>query len=92
VELRAEEYKAEIRAAESLHGKLENKEADVKELKLALRSKGEELSEMQVRRDKAEKKLLDATRDADMVREKLQRKVDDLQVDHYIIYVDECNN
>ena len=49
-------------------------------MKLALRSRGDELSEMQVRRDKAEKRLSDATRDGDLAREKLQRKVDDLQV------------
>lgn len=59
--------------------KLEEKDHDIKELKLVLRSKGDELSEMQVRKDKAEKKLLDASRDSDLMREKLQRKVDDLQ-------------
>ena len=34
---------------------------------------------MQVRKDKAEKKLLDATRDSELMREKLQRKLDDMQ-------------
>ena len=33
---------------------------------------------MQVRKDKAEKKLVDATRDAELMREKMQRKMDDL--------------
>ena len=32
---------------------------------------------MQIRKDKAEKKLLDSTRDSELVREKLQRKLDD---------------
>ncbi len=80
VVLRAEAYKAEVREAEGLKHKLEKKDSDMKELRLALRAKGEELSEMQVRRDKAEKRLVDASRDADLVREKMQRKVDDLQV------------
>lgn len=60
--------------------KLEQKDADIKDMKLLLRSKGEELSEMQVRKDKADKKLLDASKDSELMREKLQRKVDDLQV------------
>ena len=60
--------------------KLEKKDTDIKEMKILLRTKGEEMSEMQIRKDKAEKKLLDATRDTEMMREKLQRKVDDLQV------------
>ncbi len=77
---RAEAYKAEIREAAGLKIKIEKKDSDIKELKLALRARGEELSEMQVRKDKAEKRLLDATREADMAREKLQRKVDDLNV------------
>ena len=32
---------------------------------------------LQIRKDKAEKKLLDSTRDSELVREKLQRKLDD---------------
>lgn len=80
VALRAESYKAELKEAEGRKIKLENKDLDIKEMKLTLRAKSEELSEMQVRKDKAEKKLLDATRDADLMREKLQRKVDDLNL------------
>merc|ERR550532_2662753 len=48
-------------------------------MKRTLKDKSEELLEMQVRKDKAEKRLTDATRDAEMVREKLQRKLDDTQ-------------
>ena len=79
-QIRAEAYKAEIREAEGMRVKIQNKDMDIKDLKLAVRAKAEELSEMQVRKDKAEKRLLDATRDSDMIREKLQRKIDDLQV------------
>ena len=80
VEIRAETYKSEIREAESIKYKLENKEHDIKDLRRALKEKNEELSEMNVRKDKAEKRLQDATRDADVMREKLQRKLDDTQV------------
>ncbi|TRY77114.1 hypothetical protein TCAL_00046, partial [Tigriopus californicus] len=80
VVLRANAYKAELKEAESLKAKLENKDLDIKELKLTLRAKSEEISEMQVRKDKAEKKLLDTSRDSELMREKMQRKVDDLQV------------
>ena len=42
-----------------------------------MKLKNEELSEMMVRRDLAEKKLFTATKDADATIDKLQRKVDD---------------
>ena len=35
------------------------------------------MSEMQVRKDKAEKRLSDASRESELMREKLQRKLDD---------------
>ncbi len=37
------------------------------------------MSEMQVRKDKAEKRLNDANKEADLMREKLQRKLEDSQ-------------
>jgi dynactin 1 len=122
VVLRAGEYKAEIKEAEGMKNKLDGKDGDMKELKMAVRGKVDELSEMQVsliriscilfaqsvtavntsheimrerkfesdnipvlhcafsfkvRKDKAEKKLLDSSRDSELVREKLQRKLDD---------------
>ena len=79
VELRAETYKSEIKEAESIKYKLENKEHDIKDLRRVLKEKSEELSEMQVRKGKAEKRLQDANRDAEVMREKLQRKLDDTQ-------------
>ena len=47
--LRAEAVRAEVKEAEAIKFKLEQKEGDIKELKLLLRNKGEELSEMKVR-------------------------------------------
>jgi hypothetical protein len=40
---------------------------DIRDLKKAIKAKSDELSEMQIRKDKAEKRLTDATRDADLV-------------------------
>ena len=79
VTVRAETYKQEIKEAESMKYRLESKEDGLKEMKRSFKEKAEELSEMQVRKDKAEKRLADATRDAEMVREKLHRKLDDTQ-------------
>ena len=59
--------------------KLENKDLDIKELKKMIKNKTDEMSETQVRKDKAEKRLQDANREAELMREKLQRKLDDAQ-------------
>merc|ERR1712045_269498 len=77
--LRADIFKNEIREAESMKYKLENKDLDIKEVKKVLKNKTEEMPEMQVRKDKAEKRLQDANREAELMREKLQRKLDDAQ-------------
>ena len=42
-------------------------ELDIRDLKKAMKAKSDELSEMQIRKDKAEKRLNDATRDGEMV-------------------------
>ena len=42
-------------------------ELDIRELKKAVKAKSDELSEMQIRKDKAEKRLTDAVRDGDLV-------------------------
>ena len=53
----------------------------LQELKKLLKTKQEELSEMQVRKDMVEKKLSDSSKDSDLMIEKLQRKLDDAQRD-----------
>lgn len=77
VYLRSEIFKNEIKEAEMMKYKLENKDLDIKEMKKTLKMKSDEMSELQVRKDKAEKKLADANREAELMREKLQRKLDD---------------
>lgn len=74
---RAQNIKAELKDSEHIKYKLESKDQDLRDLRLLMKQKNEELSEMVVRRDLAEKKLVTATKDADATIEKLQRKVDD---------------
>lgn len=77
--IRCQVFKDEIKEAEMMKYKLENKDLDIKELKKTLKMKSEEMSELQVRKDKAEKRLSDATKEAELMREKMQRKLDDAQ-------------
>jgi dynactin 1 len=52
VVLMAETFKMEIKEAEAMKYKLENKDLDVKELKKVVKLKTDEMSEMQVRHKK----------------------------------------
>ncbi|KAG6460713.1 hypothetical protein O3G_MSEX012154 [Manduca sexta] len=69
--------KKQLEETKTLTIKLENKEADIKELRKALKAKQEELSEMQIRRELGERKLSAAARDHELRAEQLQRKLDD---------------
>ncbi|XP_037299092.1 dynactin subunit 1 isoform X2 [Manduca sexta] len=77
VVLRAQLVKKQLEETKTLTIKLENKEADIKELRKALKAKQEELSEMQIRRELGERKLSAAARDHELRAEQLQRKLDD---------------
>ncbi|XP_061401594.1 dynactin subunit 1 [Musca vetustissima] len=55
--LRAQMIKKQLEQKNVLAATLENREADIKQLKLAAKMKQNELSEMQIRKDLAEKKL-----------------------------------
>ncbi|XP_037933138.1 dynactin subunit 1 [Teleopsis dalmanni] len=55
--LRAQVIKKQLEQKNVLAATLENREADIKQLKLAAKLKQNELSEMQIRKDLAEKKL-----------------------------------
>ncbi|XP_045530164.1 dynactin subunit 1 isoform X12 [Pieris brassicae] len=76
--LRAQHVKKQLEETKTLTIRLENKEADIKELKKILKTKQEEISEMQIRRDFAEKKLSTAARDAELKAQELQRKLEDV--------------
>ncbi|XP_049883167.1 dynactin subunit 1 isoform X4 [Pectinophora gossypiella] len=77
VVVRAQLVKKQLEETKSLTIKLENKEADIKELRKALKAKQEELSEMQIRRELGERKLTSAARDAELRAEQLQRRLED---------------
>ncbi|XP_048366143.1 dynactin subunit 1 isoform X2 [Sphaerodactylus townsendi] len=79
VELRAAALRAEITDAEGLGLKLEDRETSIKELKKALKIKGEELSEANVRLSLLEKKLDSASKDADDRVEKIQTRLNETQ-------------
>lgn len=62
-----------------LTNKLEGKEVDIKELRKVLKTKQEELSEMTIRKELAEKKLGNVNKDYELSIEKLQRKLEEAQ-------------
>ena len=55
-----------------MKARLKNREEEIKELKMGLKMKAEELSEANVRREMAEKKMSGSAKDADLTIEKLQ--------------------
>ncbi|CAH2062374.1 unnamed protein product, partial [Iphiclides podalirius] len=77
VVLRAQLVKKQLEETKTLTIKLENKEADIKELKKALKAKHEELSEMQIRRELGERKLSSAAHASELRAQQLQRRLDD---------------
>uniref|UniRef100_A0AAQ4PP88 Dynactin subunit 1 n=1 Tax=Gasterosteus aculeatus aculeatus TaxID=481459 RepID=A0AAQ4PP88_GASAC len=79
VDMRAAALRAEITDAEGVGLKLEDRETVIKELKKALKIKGEELSEASVRLSLLEKKLDSSSKDADERVEKIQTRLDEAQ-------------
>ncbi|KAJ8703758.1 hypothetical protein PYW07_013052 [Mythimna separata] len=77
VVIRAQLVKKQLEETKSLTIKLENKEADIRELRKALKAKQEELSEMTIRRELGERKLSTAARDAELRAEQLTRRLED---------------
>ncbi|GFY59921.1 dynactin subunit 1 [Trichonephila inaurata madagascariensis] len=78
--LRAQAIKEEARDLENLKFKLEAREGDILELKKALKIKSDELSEMHVRKEMAEKKLEIATKDGDERVDRIQRQLDEAKM------------
>ncbi|XP_017784402.1 PREDICTED: dynactin subunit 1 isoform X2 [Nicrophorus vespilloides] len=77
VMVRAQTVKKELEQTKTLTSKLENKESDIKELKKTIKEKQEQLSEMTIRKELAEKKLGNVNKDYELTIEKLQRKLDE---------------
>ncbi|RWS10602.1 dynactin subunit 1-like isoform X2 [Dinothrombium tinctorium] len=77
LEVRAQYIKAQTGQLNEIKIKLDAKEAEVSDLKRALKLKIEECSEMQIRRDIAEKKLQTAMKEAEEKLTKLQNEFDE---------------
>src|SRR5699024_3919176 len=70
---RAHKWRAQSDQIGEFRNKIITQEADITELKRALKGKMDETSEMQIRRDLAEKKLSSAQKDTTKLQEELDR-------------------
>ncbi|XP_008546049.1 dynactin subunit 1 isoform X2 [Microplitis demolitor] len=77
ISLRAQTTRKEFEETKNLARKLETKDVDIREVKLALREKQEELSEMMLRKELAEKRLANQQHDHELTVEKLKRKLEE---------------
>ncbi|CAK9807538.1 Dynactin subunit 1 [Anthophora quadrimaculata] len=77
IKVRAQASRKEAEEIKILSRKLETRDNDILEARLALREKQEELCEMILRKDVAEKKLTNQQREHELNVEKLKRKLDE---------------
>lgn len=75
---RAQFVKKQMEETKALKVQLENREADIRQLKIDAKLKLQELSEMQCRKDLAEKKVSVLQQEFEKTTEKLQRERDDI--------------
>ncbi|XP_065076699.1 dynactin subunit 1 isoform X3 [Ochlerotatus camptorhynchus] len=76
--LRAQAVKKQLEETKTLTATLENREAEIRQLKLAAKLKQNELSEMQIRKDLAEKKLSVLQQDHETNTARLQKQYDEV--------------
>ncbi|KAK0074734.1 hypothetical protein PV325_007895, partial [Microctonus aethiopoides] len=79
IQLRAHSIRKESEETKILARKLEARDADIREARLALREKQEELSEMILRKELAEKRLATQQHDHELNVDKLRRKLEEAQ-------------
>lgn len=77
--IRAQAAIKESEETKILARKLETRDSDIRESRIALREKQEELSEMMLRRDLAEKRLSHQQREHELEIEKVKRKLEEAQ-------------
>lgn len=77
--LRAEAIKKELNSSSTKGLELEQKNEKIRELKLAMRKKQEELSEMNLRRELCERKLESLKKDKETSEKTLQKKIQDME-------------
>lgn len=70
--VRAKAVKAKLNAMSGVEKRLERSAEDMREMRMALRAKQEELAEMSLRKDISEKKLANITRDYELTIETLK--------------------
>ncbi|XP_055377619.1 dynactin subunit 1 isoform X3 [Condylostylus longicornis] len=75
--LRAQFVKKQLEETKTLTATLENRDAEIKQLKMAAKMKQNELSEMQIRKDIAEKKLSVLQHDLESSTQKLQKQYEE---------------
>ncbi|XP_031635957.1 dynactin subunit 1 isoform X2 [Contarinia nasturtii] len=78
ITLRAQFVKKQMEETKALKATVENREADIRQLKVDLKLKVQELSDMQYRKDLAEKKVSVIQQEFEKTSEKLQRQRDDI--------------
>lgn len=78
VAIRAQIIKKQLEETKALTAMIENREGEIKQLKLAAKVKQQELSEMQYRKDLAEKKLSVLQNDHETNKKTLQQKYDEV--------------
>uniref|UniRef100_A0A182MM21 Dynactin subunit 1 n=1 Tax=Anopheles culicifacies TaxID=139723 RepID=A0A182MM21_9DIPT len=76
--LRAQAVKKQLEETKTLTATLENREAEIRQLKLAAKLKQNELSEMQIRKDLAEKKLSVLQQDHETNTTRLQKQYEEV--------------
>ncbi|XP_055549928.1 dynactin subunit 1 isoform X2 [Wyeomyia smithii] len=76
--LRAQAVKKQLEETKTLTATLENREAEIRQLKLAAKLKQSELSEMQIRKDLAEKKLSVLQQDHEINTARLQKQFEEV--------------
>ncbi|KAL7291348.1 hypothetical protein TKK_0014946 [Trichogramma kaykai] len=79
ISIRAQAARKELEETKILTRKLEAKDSDIRESKLALREKQEELSEMILRKELAEKRLATQQHEHELAIEKLKRNLEEVQ-------------
>lgn len=87
ITLRAQFVKKQMEETKALKATVENREADIRQLKVDLKLKVQELSEMQYRKDLAEKKVSVIQQEFEKTSEKLQRQRDEIaeQLRQYVL-------
>lgn len=76
--MRAKAVKAKLNAMSGIEKRLEKSSDDMRELKMALRGKQEELAEMGLRREISEKKLANITKEYELTIETLKVRLKQL--------------